>query len=131
MTPGRPHHNRSLCLPLRPSDFSRTRLGHTPPSVCLVYLAHHQPLPLRPHIDRFRGGNQEDDMPERSPSPNLPIIRPIRSSDAPGLQAFHRRLSEETVRGRYFSPHPVLSDEEARYFTELDPNTRAAMIATV
>jgi GNAT superfamily N-acetyltransferase len=70
-------------------------------------------------------------MPEQSPSPNLPIIRPIRSSDAPGLQAFHRHLSEETVWRRYFSPHPVLSDEEARYFTELDPNTRAAMIATV
>jgi RimJ/RimL family protein N-acetyltransferase len=70
-------------------------------------------------------------MPERSPSLTLPTIRPIRPSDAPGLQAFHRRLSEETVRRRYFSPHPLLSDEEARYFTELDPNTQAAMIATV
>ena len=70
-------------------------------------------------------------MSEQSPGPNLPILRPIRPSDAPGLQAFHRRLSEETVRRRYFSPHPLLSDEEARYFTELDPNTRAAMIATV
>jgi RimJ/RimL family protein N-acetyltransferase len=70
-------------------------------------------------------------MPERSPSPTLPTIRPIRPSDAPGLQAFHRSLSEETLRRRYFSPHPLLSDEEARYFTELDPNTHAAMIATV
>jgi GNAT superfamily N-acetyltransferase len=70
-------------------------------------------------------------MPEQSPSPNFPILRPIRPSDAPGLQAFHGRLSEETVRRRYLSAHPLLSDEEARYFTELDPNTQAATIATV
>jgi GNAT superfamily N-acetyltransferase len=70
-------------------------------------------------------------MREQSPSPNLPIMRPIVPSDAPGLQAFHRRLSEETVRRRYFSPHPLLSDEEARYFTDFDPNTRTAIIATV
>ena len=70
-------------------------------------------------------------MPEQSHSLNLPIMRPILPSDAPSLQAFHRRLSAETVRRRYFSPHPLLSDEEARYFSELDPNTRAAIIATV
>jgi RimJ/RimL family protein N-acetyltransferase len=70
-------------------------------------------------------------MPEQSRSPNLPIIRPIRPSDARCLQAFHRRLSEDTVRRRYFSAHPLLSDGEARYFTELDPNTQVAMVATV
>jgi GNAT superfamily N-acetyltransferase len=70
-------------------------------------------------------------MPEQSPSPIFAMIRPIRPSDAPGLQAFHGRLSEETIRRRYFSAHPLLSDEEARYFTELDPNTQAATIATV
>jgi RimJ/RimL family protein N-acetyltransferase len=73
----------------------------------------------------------KDDMPEQSRTPNLPIMRPIRPSDARCLQAFHRRLSEETVRRRYFAPHPILSDREARYFTELDPSIQAAMIASV
>jgi GNAT superfamily N-acetyltransferase len=84
-----------------------------------------------PTTNPFRGCHQEDDMPEQSARPFLAIVRPIQPSDAPCLQAFHRRLSEETVRRRYFAAHPRLSDGEARYFTELDPNTQAAMVATV
>jgi GNAT superfamily N-acetyltransferase len=40
-------------------------------------------------------------------------IRAIRPDDVPRLQAFHARLSPETIYGRYLGVHPTLSPSEA------------------
>ena len=39
-------------------------------------------------------------------------IRPLTAEDAPAVAALHSRLSPESVRLRYFGPHPELSAEE-------------------
>jgi RimJ/RimL family protein N-acetyltransferase len=57
------------------------------------------------------------------------VIRAIRADDAAALQAFHRRLSADTIRNRFFGAHPRLPDEEARRFTALPPGQRA-LVAT-
>jgi GNAT superfamily N-acetyltransferase len=57
------------------------------------------------------------------------VVRSIRSDDAAALQAFHNRLSADTVRSRFFGVHPHLPDAEARRFTDLDPG-RQALVAT-
>lgn len=58
-------------------------------------------------------------------------IRPIRPDDMRRLQAFHARLGGDTVRNRYFSAHPVLTDAEARRLTSPSPESGAALVATV
>jgi RimJ/RimL family protein N-acetyltransferase len=58
------------------------------------------------------------------------VVRMVRSDDAAALQAFHTRLSAETVRNRFFAVHPRLSDNEARQFTDLGPGQQA-LVATV
>jgi len=57
-------------------------------------------------------------------------VRPIRPEDCESLLAFHGRLSPETVRLRFFSPHPTLSQAEAERFTNVDGKDRAALVAT-
>jgi RimJ/RimL family protein N-acetyltransferase len=64
------------------------------------------------------------------PTPSDPILRSIRPSDASALRAFHQRLSEDTVRNRYFGPHGELTDQEARRFCSLTPGSEAACVAT-
>jgi len=61
---------------------------------------------------------------------SLVTLRPIRPDDAQRLQAFHARLSPETVYLRWLSAHPVLTDAEARALTNLDYTTRMAIVAT-
>jgi GNAT superfamily N-acetyltransferase len=56
-------------------------------------------------------------------------LRPIRPDDAPRLQAFHGRLSRDSIVMRFFSPLPVLSDERAAYFTTVDFDRRLAIVA--
>jgi RimJ/RimL family protein N-acetyltransferase len=56
-------------------------------------------------------------------------IRPIRPDDAPRLQAFHARLSPETIYWRYLCPHPKLSAAEAERFTNVDYQHRMAFVA--
>jgi RimJ/RimL family protein N-acetyltransferase len=58
------------------------------------------------------------------------IFRPIRPDDASALQAFHRRLSDDTVRNRFFGPHRELTDQEARRFSSLTPGSEVAFVAT-
>lgn len=41
------------------------------------------------------------------------IVRAIRPDDAPSLQAFHHRLSPDTVRNRFFGVHPDLPASRA------------------
>jgi GNAT superfamily N-acetyltransferase len=57
------------------------------------------------------------------------LVRPIRADDADRLAAFHARLSPETVRRRYFTPHPRLSAQELHHFTNVDGDTRLALVA--
>ena len=57
-------------------------------------------------------------------------IRPIRPDDAARLQAFHTRLSPETIYRRFLGVHPVLSEAEAARFTNIDYQTEMAFVAT-
>lgn len=56
-------------------------------------------------------------------------FRPIRPDDAARLQEFHRRLSPESQRLRFFTPLRELSKGMARSFTHLDFEDRVALIA--
>jgi RimJ/RimL family protein N-acetyltransferase len=69
-------------------------------------------------------------MSQHTPPAEM-AIRPIRPDDAGALQAFHRRLSPDTVRRRFFGCHPALSDKEVLGFTRLNPGNAAALVATV
>jgi RimJ/RimL family protein N-acetyltransferase len=57
-------------------------------------------------------------------------LRPIRPDDAARLQAFHARLSPDSIYLRWLAAHPVLSAEEARQLADLDYVTRMAYVAT-
>jgi GNAT superfamily N-acetyltransferase len=57
-------------------------------------------------------------------------IRPIRQDDGRRLQAFHARLSPDTIYSRYLCPHPVLSAAEAERLTHVDYAHRMAFVAT-
>ena len=56
-------------------------------------------------------------------------VRPIEPSDAPGLEAFHAGLSDESRYFRFFSPHPRLSTGEVERFTRVDMVDRVALVA--
>ena len=47
-------------------------------------------------------------------------MRPIRPADARRLVDFHAKLSSRSVYRRYFSFHPVLSEEEVAHLTQVD-----------
>jgi RimJ/RimL family protein N-acetyltransferase len=55
--------------------------------------------------------------------------RPIGPEDAAALQRFHRRLSDRSVRLRFFGTKPELTDRRARYFTHVDGVNRFALVA--
>jgi RimJ/RimL family protein N-acetyltransferase len=57
------------------------------------------------------------------------LVREIRPEDAPALQRLVGRLSEHTIRLRYFGPMKELSNEKARYFAEVDGTDRYALAA--
>lgn len=57
------------------------------------------------------------------------ILRPIGPEDAPRLQAFHTRLSPDSIYLRWLSAHPVLSDAEAAALANVDYTTRMAFVA--
>jgi len=57
-------------------------------------------------------------------------IRPTRPDDAPRLQAFHARLSPETIYWRYLAAHPRLSAAEAERLMSVDGENRVAFVAT-
>jgi len=57
-------------------------------------------------------------------------IRPIRPDDAPRLQAFHARLSPESIYMRFLDQRRQLSDPDARRLVTLDDQTRMAWVAT-
>ena len=55
-------------------------------------------------------------------------VRPIQDSDAERLLRFHETLSLESTRLRFFTPHPVLTSEELKHFTQLDHDDRQAFV---
>lgn len=57
-------------------------------------------------------------------------VRPIRADDAARLQAFHTRLSPNSIYLRWLAAHPVLSAAEAAQLSDLDYNSRMAYVAT-
>ena len=56
-------------------------------------------------------------------------VRPVRPSDAADFRAFHRRLSQQSVYYRFFSPKPRLSDSEVEHFVTVDMADRVALVA--
>lgn len=55
-------------------------------------------------------------------------IRPIEPSDAAALIKAHDRLSDESRRRRFFRHHPVLTEDEATFFTNVDHVNREAYV---
>ncbi len=58
-------------------------------------------------------------------------VRPIRPADGEALRALHDSLSEEAKRLRFFSYHPVLSEEELERYVRVDYVARLALVATM
>jgi GNAT superfamily N-acetyltransferase len=58
-------------------------------------------------------------------------LRPIWPGDADRLVALHARLSPESIRYRYFAPHPTLTPREVERFTNVDYDDRVALVATL
>ncbi len=56
-------------------------------------------------------------------------IRSIRPDDDDALRTFHARLSSESIVLRFFGPHPRLSEDEVRRFTQVDGIDRLALVA--
>lgn len=57
-------------------------------------------------------------------------VRPLYSEDRERLQAFHSRLSLDTIVYRFFRVLPTLSTETARQLTHIDYENRMAVVAT-
>jgi RimJ/RimL family protein N-acetyltransferase len=64
-------------------------------------------------------------------SGGIVLVRPIRPDDTEHLQAFHARLSPESIAFRYFHPVPVLLPEWAERLTHVDYDDRMALVATI
>ncbi len=58
-------------------------------------------------------------------------LRPIRPTDATRLQAFHARLSPDSIYLRWLSAHPVLSAAEAQALATVDYTARMAYVAAL
>lgn len=58
-------------------------------------------------------------------------LRPILPEDAERLVAFHGRLSPESIRYRYFAPHPELSPTEVVRLTTVDHDARVALVILI
>jgi RimJ/RimL family protein N-acetyltransferase len=57
-------------------------------------------------------------------------FRSIESADADRLRAFHRRLSAETQRLRFFTPLRELSPKMAEYFCNVDGQKRRGIVVS-
>jgi acyl-CoA synthetase (NDP forming)/RimJ/RimL family protein N-acetyltransferase len=58
-------------------------------------------------------------------------VRPISPQDADRLVALHGRLSAESIRYRYFAPHPTLSPRQVERLTHVDHDEREALVAVL
>jgi RimJ/RimL family protein N-acetyltransferase len=59
------------------------------------------------------------------------IIRPIRSDDAPRLQALHARLSPQSIYLRFLEQRKVLPEKDAQALANVDYHERMAFVATL
>ena len=57
-------------------------------------------------------------------------MRPIRPQDKALLASGHAHLSPETIRRRYLSAKPRLTQADLRYLTEVDGQDHVALVAT-
>src|SRR5215216_260697 len=57
------------------------------------------------------------------------FVRTVRPDDAPALQRLHSRLSEQSIRSRYFSSMKKRSDQQAKHFADIDGINRYALVA--
>ena len=58
-------------------------------------------------------------------------IRPIKPSDAPLIEVFHSRQSDESIYFRFFAPLKRLPPKDLHRFTHVDYVDRVALVATV
>lgn len=58
-------------------------------------------------------------------------VRPIVPADADGIRAFHGRQSPESIYLRFFAPLRQLSEKDVFRFTNVDHESRVALVATV
>ena len=58
-------------------------------------------------------------------------IRPIRPSDGPALEEFHKGLSEETLYMRFFTASPELMARDIERLLQVDYRERVALLALV
>ena len=58
-------------------------------------------------------------------------VRPIDPGDAERLVEFHRRLSQDTIYYRFFSPRPVLPPRDVERFTRVDYEDRMALVGVL
>lgn len=56
-------------------------------------------------------------------------VRAMQPADAARLVRFHRSLSPETIRWRWFSFHPLLTPTELHRLTHVDHHDREAIVA--
>ena len=59
---------------------------------------------------------------------NVPV-RIIQPDDVPALQGLYSRLSEQSIRLRFFGRMKELSEQKARYFAHIDGIDRFALVA--
>lgn len=77
-----------------------------------------------------RGGStSETGQQERLEDGRRIALRPIQPDDEERLEVFHSKLSPETIRRRYFTPHPHLTPAELHRFTHVDGSERLAIVA--
>src|SRR5450756_2683069 len=58
-------------------------------------------------------------------------VRPIVPSDADRIRRFHAGQSAESIYLRFFAPLKMLSDKDVARFTQVDYDSRVALVATV
>ena len=56
-------------------------------------------------------------------------VRTIHPDDTPALQRLHSRLSEQSIRSRFFGSMKKLSDKMAKHFAHVDGINRYALVA--
>jgi GNAT superfamily N-acetyltransferase len=57
------------------------------------------------------------------------LLRPIEAGDKARLSAALARLSQETIRRRFFAAKPRFTSRELRYLTEVDGRDHIALVA--
>jgi L-amino acid N-acyltransferase YncA len=72
---------------------------------------------------------QEDGRKLTLPDGIVVPVRTIRPDDAPALQRLHERLSEHSIRLRFFFSMKKLSDKMAKDFAHVDGVNRYALVA--